>query len=166
MTPDDVVFILEALGGADVESIVAGGWGVDALCRTESRDHRDLDIFVDFADLLTAARVLTDHGFRPAEDWLPTRVQFEDGRGRAVDVHPLRLHEGGADLTLLDGTVYTFTPEALAAVGAIGSREVRCLSATQQLRAHVGYEPTDRDRHDVALLCAEFDLEPPEGYAG
>ncbi len=165
MTPADVLFVLDALATGGVESIVAGGWGVDALCGTQSRDHRDLDLFIDFADLLTATRILTDHGCQPAADWLPTRVQFEDSRGRAVDLHPLRVHDGGLDQILLDGSVYTLAPEALAATGTIDGVPVRCMTATQQLRAHTGYEPTDRDRHDVALLCRTFDLEPPPPYA-
>ncbi|MEZ0073221.1 nucleotidyltransferase domain-containing protein [Planotetraspora sp. GP83] len=31
-----------------------------------------------------------------------------------------------------------------------------CLSAAQQVHFHQGYEPTDRDRHDMAQLRAAF----------
>ena len=153
MNTADVWFVLDAFAAAGIPSVVGGGWGVDALAGRQTRDHDDLDVYVDFGDLLTVHQVLTDHGFVPATDWLPTRVQYEDRRDRAVDVHPLRYDgDGSGELILLDGSAFRFPPADLAALGSIGGRRVACLSIERQLLAHSGYEPTDRDRADVALL--------------
>ena len=54
----------------------------------------------------------------------------------------------------------------LAGEGTIGGRKVRCHTAAEQLRDHDGYEPTDKDRHDVELLVEHFGLPLPEAYAG
>ncbi len=154
MTTEDVGFVLDALGSAGVDACVGGGWGVDALVGRQTREHADLDLYIDFRHLLTADRVLRDHGLVPATDWLPTRVQYEDARERAVDLHPLRCEpDGTAELTLPDGRRARFPPGDLAAAGVIGERAVRCLSASRQQLAHQGYEPTGKDRHDLALLA-------------
>ena len=36
-----------------------------------------------------------------------------------------------------------------------------CLSAEQQVYLHQGYEPKDRDRHDMAQLRAAFGVDTP-----
>lgn len=150
----DVGFVLDALAAAGVDACVGGGWGVDALVGSQTRDHHDLDLYVDFADFLTVDRVLREHGLSVATDWLPTRAQYEDARGRAVDVHPVRVAaDGAAELILPDGRVARFPPGDLAAAGTIGDRQVRCLTAARQRTAHLGYEPGPKDRHDLAVLA-------------
>lgn len=42
--------------------------------------------------------------------------------------------------------------------GMIGDTPVPCLSAEQQVYFHQGYEPTDRDRHDMAQLRRAFGI--------
>ncbi|ANS66789.1 aminoglycoside nucleotidyltransferase, putative [Streptomyces lincolnensis] len=42
--------------------------------------------------------------------------------------------------------------------GAIGGTTVRCLPADQQVRFHQGYEPSERDRHDMAQLRRAFGI--------
>ncbi len=154
MSPTDAVFVLDALAAAGVDACVGGGWGVDALIGRQTRDHDDLDLYLGFADFLTADRVLRDHGFSPATDWLPTRVQYEDRRARAVDVHPLHYRpDGTAVQTLPDGTTAEFPTGDLDAAGEICGRPVRCMAPGRQRKAHEGYAPTEKDLHDLALLA-------------
>jgi lincosamide nucleotidyltransferase A/C/D/E len=40
-----------------------------------------------------------------------------------------------------------------------GSAAIPCLSAEQQVYFHQGYEPKDRDRHDMAQLRGAFGLD-------
>ncbi|MFI6506407.1 nucleotidyltransferase domain-containing protein [Streptosporangium sp. NPDC050855] len=40
--------------------------------------------------------------------------------------------------------------------GVIDGVPVPCLSVAQQVHFHQGYEPTDRDRHDMARLRDVF----------
>jgi lincosamide nucleotidyltransferase A/C/D/E len=58
-----------------------------------------------------------------------------------------------------------FPPDALAGVGRIDGRTVRCESLAWSLRWHRGYAPRDQDRHDVALLCVTFGFELPDEFA-
>jgi lincosamide nucleotidyltransferase A/C/D/E len=41
---------------------------------------------------------------------------------------------------------------------------VRCLSPAWEVRFHTGYPVDADDWHDVALLCARFDLAVPPDY--
>lgn len=52
----------------------------------------------------------------------------------------------------------SFHPFACFVTGAIGGTTVRCLPADQQVRFHQGYEPSERDRHDMAQLRRAFGI--------
>ena len=45
--------------------------------------------------------------------------------------------------------------------GRLRSTYAGCLSAEQQVYLHQGYEPKDRDRHDMAQLRAAFGVDTP-----
>jgi lincosamide nucleotidyltransferase A/C/D/E len=161
----DAAYILEALHGAGVETWVAGGWGVDALVGQQTREHRDLDVLIPLHQSLLAMQTLAAEGFRVDVDCLPTRFEMVDSRGRTVDLHPIRIDESGsADLNLVDGTTWHIPADGLSASATIGPMQVRAVSPQQQLRGHLGYEPTVRDHHDVALLVERFGLDAPEPY--
>ena len=49
-------------------------------------------------------------------------------------------------------------PASAFVTGTVGGRAVPCLSAGQQVFFHQGYEPTARDRHDMALLRRVFGI--------
>ena len=40
---------------------------------------------------------------------------------------------------------------------------MRCLSTTVQVLHHLGYEPQEKDRHDMRLLRDHFGLDLPPG---
>lgn len=160
----DVGRVLDALHDADVETWVSGGWGVDALVGRQTRVHRDLDLLIPLPRTLRASEALSRAGFELETDWFPTRFELVDRQGAVVDVHPIRIEsDGTARLELPDGSWWHFDPESLDARGIIGGRTVRCVSVAQQVRNHTGYEPSDSDRHDMAILVEHFGIEPPEG---
>ena len=64
-----------------------------------------------------------------------------------------------------DGSWWTFTKDALSARGAIGGRSVTCVSVSQQVMNHTGYEPTEKDRADMAVLASGFSIQVPHRYA-
>ena len=64
-----------------------------------------------------------------------------------------------------DGTWWTFTKDSLSARGAIGGRSVNCVGVSQQVTNHAGYEPTEKDRADMAVLAKAFSIRVPYGYA-
>ena len=44
MTAKDVIEIVNLLNQNDIEVIIDGGWGVDALLEKQTRTHADLDV--------------------------------------------------------------------------------------------------------------------------
>lgn len=138
-----------------VSPSVGGGWAVDALVGRQTRQHRDLDLWVaaDDAEGLFAAfvgagvdRVLPWPGDRP---W---NFVLHDGVSRRVDVH---FYEPAGDGRLRYGSAadpFDFAPADITAQGLIAGTPVRCESAPFALRNHAGYPARECDRHDIALL--------------
>jgi lincosamide nucleotidyltransferase A/C/D/E len=153
MPRTNVLRILRELDDAEVEPIVMGGWGIDALVGEEQRLHRDLDLIVDHGSLDTVLARLDELGF---EEWFrnPSPVPFaehgiegdvvvmRDAAMRVVDIHPMCLRELGAS----------------AAEGTIGGHRVSCVSAKLQVKAHTGNRirsRRERRRHESNLETAK-----------
>ena len=60
------------------------------------------------------------------------------------------IREAGAFQPQPDGGIFRYPPEGFGGMGRITGRVLPCLSAEVQLSCHVGYEPDEKDRHDVA----------------
>lgn len=165
MSPADVVPLLDLLDGAGVQCWVDGGWGIDALLGRQTREHSDLDLVVNDEGLAMTVDLLRDEGYAVIRDWLPTAIAFRrETDGSEIDLHPVRsTPDGGGDQVQLDGvTVYHYdSPVA----GEIGGTSVLCCPIDDQIRCHLGYEPTAKDRQDMAALATAFDLALPEPYA-
>ena len=130
----------------------------------ETRTHSDLDVAIDQVDLPEAERRLAAHGFAHAADvepGLPARYVLRDDRGRQVDLHVLAFEDGDGWQTLPDGSRGRYPGSELGCTGKIGGLAVPCISPALQLRHHLGYEPTDRDRHDMQLLATAFGFRLP-----
>jgi lincosamide nucleotidyltransferase A/C/D/E len=165
MSDRDVLEILDARRAAGVRLWIGGGWGIDALIGTQTRDHDDLDLAIDAREEDVAVAILGGRGFEVAEDQRPVRVELRDRADRRVDLHPVHFDDDGdgVQASLERDPLFHYPREALAK-GAIGGRTVPCISADLQLEFHGGYEPTDKDRRDVANLCAKLGLESPLSY--
>jgi lincosamide nucleotidyltransferase A/C/D/E len=164
LTRADVRVVVETLDG--LRFWLDGGWGIDALLGEQTRPHSDLDAAIDRRDLEGADRRLRKLGFvrsPEADPDDPARYVMRDDRGWQVDFHVLGFDAGGDGWqTLADGERVRYPAADLQARGEIDGREVPCISPTLQLRHHSGYEPTDRDRRDMARLASRFGLELPE----
>jgi lincosamide nucleotidyltransferase A/C/D/E len=158
MTAQRALEIVGALRASGDPVWIDGGWGVDALCGFQSRDHNDLDLVVLLSKVDSVLEILTQLGFRVQLDERPTRVVVTTPSGEQVDLHPVEFDAtgdawqrgagagGGDALYPADG----FTE------GLIGGRTVPCLSARLQVRHHRGYEPKEKDRRDLLLLFKCF----------
>lgn len=164
MTAADAQTVVSALRHAGVDFWVTGGWGVDALVGRQTRDHQDLDLVIPDHALDTALEVATRLGFETAVDWLPARVALRDQHGSEIDIHPIVFEDDGdAWLPDLDGGRFEF-PAGDFTEGVLAGESVPCISAALQLAFHLGYEATDKDRHDMAALAAA-ELTTPDDAA-
>lgn len=151
------LLVLGSLDSAGVGTVVMGGWGIDALVGEQQRAHRDLDLILDHGDLDTALITLCGLGFK---EWFrnPAPVPFvehskqgnvvvmRDTAMRVVDLHPMCLTALGASV----------------ATGSIEGHEVRCVSASLQVKAHTGNRirsRRERRRHELNRRTAQRALE-------
>jgi lincosamide nucleotidyltransferase A/C/D/E len=164
VTAYDVVEILDALEG--LRLWLDGGWGVDALLGQQTREHSDVDVAIDEAVLVDATQRLATLGFEHAvglRPGLPARYVVRDARGRQVDFHVVTFDANGDGWqTLPDGTRGAYPAPELGWDGEIAGRRVLCISPELQLRHHLGYQPAERDLHDMSELSRRYGFSLPE----
>jgi lincosamide nucleotidyltransferase A/C/D/E len=163
MEHPDVLEVLDLLADAGATAWVDGGWGVDALLGEATRPHSDLDLVVLLDQLDLVREALSRAGFTTVlRDWLPAALAVADGTGREIDLHPVTGSAGNGGHQLLpDGEPFPYPPPV---TGGIGGREVLCVDAETQVRCHLGYQPTAKDRQDMAKLHARTAVALPEEY--
>ncbi|WP_369169543.1 amino acid transporter [Streptomyces sp. R28] len=161
MTADDVLTVLTLLREARTDVWIGGGWGIDALLGEQTRprrsrygmQHRDLDLMHRQEQESAVVTALAGAGFVETLDWRPVRFMVTAPDGREIDLHPLVFAGDGSGVqaSLEPSQPFVYPASAFVA-GEIGGRPVPCLSAEQQVCFLQGYEPADRDRHDMARL--------------
>ncbi len=154
MTASDVLRIVDTLASAHVRFWIDGGWGIDVLVGQQAREHDDLDLVIDISEAEAAKAALAAIGFGVSEDEFPTRFVMTDASGRRVDFHPVRFDDEGGGIQQLQqkGAFYRYPPEGFKASGRLEGRTLSCISAEVQMECHLGYDPDEKDIHDVRLL--------------
>ena len=159
-----VLELLGILGNSRIDSWVDGGWGVDALLGRETRPHDDLDLVVALEQVDRIREVLGRRGFVVAADELPVRFVLSHPELGRVDFHTVTFDaDGGGVQPQPSGTTFRYPAEGFV-WGLIGDRPVRCISAEIQVLCHLGYEPKQKDVHDMGLLHRAFGTELPSRY--
>jgi lincosamide nucleotidyltransferase A/C/D/E len=167
MPTETVQALLAAMHAHDVDVCVGGGWAVDALVGKQTRQHSDLDVWVDAGQTEDLFAALAEQDVDRVHPWpgdRPWNFVVHDGHSRRVDLH---LYEALGDGRLHYGSVtspFLFKEHDLAGVGEIAGMPVRCERPEFALANRSGYELRDVDRHDVALLCEAFSLHPPTDH--
>ena len=167
MTATTATRLLDLIAQHGIDACVGGGWAVDALFGQQTRDHADLDLWLAAGDLEAAFRALAVEGVDRVFPWpgdRPWNFVLHDGGALRVDLH---LYEPLPDGQVFYGSVVTgetLPAAALGGRGVIAGRSVGCEAPEWALKWHTGYPPRESDRHDVALLCARFGLDPPDGF--
>jgi lincosamide nucleotidyltransferase A/C/D/E len=170
----DVLEILDALDSAGIDSWLDGGWGVDALLGEQTRTHQDIDLVVELKDVAAMRSILAGQGFELIEGVPESNFVLRDGRGREVDVHPVRFDDAGNGVYRMEeGGDWIYLAAGFGGRGSIAGRNVTCLTAEMQMVGHAGgYTPAETDFHDMRLLHERFgtplqgpyvEAKPPAG---
>lgn len=167
MPAETVCTLITALRAHGVAACIGGGWAVDALVGKQTRQHADLDVWVDASDTEGLFTAFTSQGVDRIHPWpgdRPWNFVLHDGLTRRVDLH---LYETLGDGRLHYGSVnapFVFADHDLSGGGAIAGMRVRCERPEFALHNRTGFELREVDRHDVAVLCAHFGLHLPESH--
>jgi len=165
MEAAEAVELLAALEGAGIPYWLAGGWGIDALLGQETRPHKDIDLLVDSSALPTVEHVLSERGFRRADEseW-PAFLILRDDAGRQVDLYLVEFDQQGECWQRFSARRWDhFSRQELSGSGRIHDHLVRCLSAEGQFRQFLGYEWGEPAIHDLNKLRDTFGLALPPG---
>lgn len=162
VTKDDVLAILAHADESGVTLFLDGGWGVDALLGEQTRQHDDIDLFLEREQGMRFIGTLKRHGFVQVLRSYTTadHTVWEDAEGRIVDLH-LFEYESDDTIRFEDGV---YPAATFGATGRIGDRIVRCIPPAEQVAFHCGYDYDADDMHDVRLLCERFGIPLPEAY--
>lgn len=165
MDARSVLRVIAALQDAGVPVWLDGGWGVDALVGKQTREHDDLDRVIGLGDAPVARAALAALGFAVSLDEVPTRFVVRDRSDRRVDFHTVTFDgTGGATQQLQDGTICPYPSQGFTGYGDVAGVRVACLTAAVQALHHLGYDPDEKDHHDMALLAEHFGIELPAPY--
>lgn len=165
MDAQSVLRVVAALESGGVRIWLDGGWGIDALVGEQTREHDDLDCVIALSDAPIARDALAALGFAVSLDELPTRFVVRDRSDRRVDFHTVTFDTTGAATQLLqDGTKAPYPAQGFSGVGHVAGVRVACLTAAVQALHHLGYDPDEKDHHDMRLLADRCGIDLPAPY--
>ena len=157
--------VITTLAHAGVPAWLDGGWGVDALVGEQTREHDDLDCVIALSDAPIARVALAALGFTVSLDELPTRFVVQDRCDRRVDFHTVTFDAtGAATQQLQDGTMAPYPAQGFSGFGHVAGVRVACLTAAVLSLHHLGYDPDEKDHHDMGLLADRLGIELPAPY--
>ena len=175
-----VLHIFRLLEESGVPVWLDGGWGIDALLKRETREHRDLDLIVPVECLNAAELVLGDVGFLKDghHTEMPARFVLRNSEELQIDIHPVTFKPDGSaehfyfveDADAQNLYPFVHSAAGLSGVGMINGRIVRCTTAAEQIRQRVDrrYSPwaqarisangVSADLEDIISLQQEFGI--------
>jgi len=166
MTLLDVTSFYRELNNRGIEIWIDGGWGVDALLGKQTRQHNDLDIFIQEKDVSSLLNWCKSKGYREIklEMARPFNFVYGDDAGHEVDVHVIVFNNEG-NISYGEGDKREIFPAAaLGGTGAINDLAVKCTSPEWIVKWHSGYKPPEQHYQDIKAVCREFSIKLPEEY--
>lgn len=161
MTANDVIGIARLLNRNDIEVVIDGGWGVDALLGQQTRTHADLDVAVEHKHVPKIRALLEVKGYHdvPWGDTWECNFVLGDDQGHLFDIHSCTFDEYGNNVF---GVKYPH--DSWKGSGSVNGFPVRCITPDWMVKFHTGYKLDENDYHDVRLLCDRFGIEMPGEY--
>jgi lincosamide nucleotidyltransferase A/C/D/E len=161
MKAEMFVEIVSFLIANDINVVVDGGWGIDALLGEQTRPHNDLDIAIPYKDVPELRQLLAAKGFAEIfrDDSRDCNFVLEDESKNQIDVHSYTFDEHGNNIY---GVAYL--PEHLTGKGTISGYQVKCIAPEWAVKFHTGYDLDENDYQDVKALCEKFSIPLPPEY--
>ena len=161
MKAEIVIELLKFFAANGIETIVDGGWGVDALLGRQTRFHEDLDIAIPHKDVPKLRKLLAEKGFAEIfrDDSRDCNFVLEDDSKNQIDVHSYTFDEHGNNIYGIE-----YLSEHLTGKGTINNHQVRCIAPEWMVKFHTGYDLDENDYHDVKALCERFSIPLPPEY--
>jgi lincosamide nucleotidyltransferase A/C/D/E len=161
MSGDAAIQLMQLFHQQNIEVIVDGGWGVDALLGTQTRKHGDLDIALQHKDVPTLRALLEAGGYTdvPRNDTQDCNFVMGDKYGHEVDFHSYTFDAQGKHIFGIE-----YPLDSLTGTGSIQGYPVKCILAEWAVKFHSGYELDENDYRDVLALCKRFDIALPVEY--
>ncbi len=161
MTAADVLELVKRFDEYQIEVIIDGGWGVDALLGEQTRLHADLDIAMPHKYVPEIRHLLESEGYRdvPRPDTRDCNFVLADDLGHEVDIHTYTYDQQG---NLVFGLPYPL--DSLNGTGLIANYPVRCITPEWLVKFHNSYQFDEIDYIDVKALCQRFGIELPAEY--
>ena len=160
MAAPGVLSVVASLERAGIRVWLDGGRGVDALVGEQTRDHDDLDCVIALSDSPMADDALAVLEFAVALYELPVPFVMRDRSDRRVDFHAT----GGAAQQLQHGRRAPYPAQGFSGSRHVAGIRVACLTALVQSFQHLGYDPNEKDHHDMQLLADRFTINLPALY--
>ncbi|GAB7036212.1 MULTISPECIES: nucleotidyltransferase domain-containing protein [Catenuloplanes] len=163
---DDVLAVLRLADGAGARLWIDGGWGVDALLGTQTREHGDLDVAIESAHLPAFVAALTAASFGAVGEAGAAPWNFLVARpgGPVVDLHVIVRDADGNGVLGPPERDAVHPAASPAGRGTIGGRAVDCIAPEWVVRFHDAYPGDATDRADVHAICERFGLPVPAQY--
>src|SRR5437868_9822735 len=116
MGGDSVVQLMQLFDHNNIDVVVDGGWGVDALLGEQTRSHADLDIALPHKDVPKLRALLEARGYKdvPRDDTRDCNFAMGDDKGHEVDFHSYTFDAHGK---IVFGVEYRF--DSLTGPGSI-----------------------------------------------
>jgi lincosamide nucleotidyltransferase A/C/D/E len=153
MTSGEVLDFYNWLKGNGIAIWIDGGWCVDALVGRQTREHADLDVAVCRKDNAKLRVLFENNGYDEEErsDSSEFMYVMKNEAGKCIDVHVFEYDESGNNTY---GIAYPFG--SLTGTGFIDGQEINCIAPDFMLRFKTGYEPKEKDLHDLRVLREAF----------
>ena len=177
VSASEIIRMFGLLSDHCIRAWLLGGWGVDALLETQTREHKDIDVLIQEEDILQMIQLLELDRYDDFHLWeenrwdidkenhqYPTAFYMLDNKEREFDVHAIRLDEEGNAIPqwALDDNNFLYTKADISATGKINGVPFPCITAEKQMLVHTGYELPETHQSDMKLIHEKFGVPYPK----